>query len=460
MLQILTICALLTMESNLGQGQEEPKPREVLVELTVSPMAAPKPALKYQLLPELKEMNPGNPCLGYLKCFMEAQGFFFNPVSAQNREKWAEMPLKELPLDELRHYGGITLRQADHAARLDNPDWQVLLKAKSEGPRLLMPEIQQMRMLAMALRVRCRGAVAEKRFEDAIMTTKTNLALARHMQAHPSIIADLVGLAIAVVALGPVEEMIQQPGCPNLYWALTDLPRPFISLAKGLQAERFMWDPEFALLDTAAPMSEEKLAKVRASLTELTKMEEMKDALTWLDARVKDEKHVSAARKRLIETGLEEKKVNTFPAMQVIFLDEKREYEMRRDDSMKWFTLPYWQAETGFLASHPPEQGGQDTLFSNLGPLLLKVRGAQARADRRIAMLRTVEALRLYAADHDGKLPANLSELSVPVPDDPITGKPFDYKVDGATAELHGAAPKAFATNSAFNLRYVVSVKK
>ena len=165
MLQILTICALLTMESNLGQGQEEPKPREVLVELTVSPMAAPKPALKYQLLPELKEMNPGNPCLGYLKCFMEAQGFFFNPVSAQNREKWAEMPLKELPLDELRHYGGITLRQADHAARLDNPDWQVLLKAKSEGPRLLMQEIQQMWMLAMALRVRCRGAVAEKRFK-------------------------------------------------------------------------------------------------------------------------------------------------------------------------------------------------------------------------------------------------------------------------------------------------------
>jgi hypothetical protein len=460
MLQILTVCALLTMESNLGQGQEEPKPREVLVELTVSPMAAPKPALKYQLLPELKDMNPGNPCLGYLKCFMEQQNFFFNPVSVQNREKWEEMPLKDLPLDELRDYGHLALRRADEAARLDTPDWQVLLKAKSEGSRLLMPEIQEMRKLATALRVRCRGQMAEKRFDDAIASEKTMLALGRHMEAHPSIIADLVGLAIAGVGLVTVEEMIQQPGCPNLYWALTELPRPFIDLHKGFQAERLMWESEFALLDDSRPMSEEKLGKVRASLKELSRLEELKHALTWLDARIKEENHVRAARRRLIDRGLDEKKVNAFLAMQAILLDEKREYEMRRDEHVKWLSLPYWQAEPGFLASHAPDQGGQDTLFCNFLPAFLKVRGAQARTDRRIAMLRSVEALRLYAAEHDGKLPTKLSDLSVPVPDDPITGKPFAYKVDGTTAELHGAAPKAFATNRAFNLRYVVNMKK
>jgi hypothetical protein len=391
---------------------------------------------------------------------MEQQNFFFNPISVQNREKWAEMPLKELPVIDLRGYGSSALRQVDYAARLDAPDWQVLLKAKSEGPRLLMPEIQQMRMLATALKVRCRAEIAEGRFENAIATLKTMFAEARHMQAHPSIIADLVGLAIAGVALGPLEEMIQQPGCPNLYWALTDLPRPFIDLRKGLQMERLMWEPEFALLSSTAPMSEQQLVKVRTSLNELSKMEEMKHALNWLDARLKDERHIGAARKRLIEAGLEEKKVNIFPAAQVIFLDEKREYEIRRDENIKWLSLPYWQAESGFLASHPPEQGGQDTLFCNLLPALLKVRGAQARVDRRIAMLRTVEALQLYAADHDGKLPAKLGDLTVPVPDDPVTGKPFDYKVDGSTAELHGAPPKAFATNSAFNLRYVISMKK
>ena len=37
----------------------------------------------------------------------------------------------------------------------------------------------------------------------------------------------------------PLEEMLQQPGCPNFFWALTDLPSPFIDLHKGLQSELF-----------------------------------------------------------------------------------------------------------------------------------------------------------------------------------------------------------------------------
>ena len=70
---------------------------ETVVEFHVQPMAAPHPALKYQLLPELMEMEPGNPIQGYLKSFMEQHNFFFNQASVQKREKWQEMPLKELP---------------------------------------------------------------------------------------------------------------------------------------------------------------------------------------------------------------------------------------------------------------------------------------------------------------------------------------------------------------------------
>ncbi|HEV2949437.1 MAG TPA: hypothetical protein VGX70_18825 [Gemmataceae bacterium] len=465
MLQTLTVCALLAMGTTLGQAQEDRKENEVLVELTVAPMTAPKPALKYQLLPELKEMNPGNPIQGYLKCFMEQQNFFFNPESVQNREKWGEMPLKDLPLKELQGYRGSgALRQADYAARLDTPDWQVLLKAKSDGTRLLLPDVQQMRMLAVALRVRFRVEVAEGRFDDAIASAKTMFALGRHFEAHPSLIADLVGFAITGIAMHSLEEMIQQPACPNLYWALTGLPRPFVDIHKGLDADRMIWDPEFALLDSTAPMSEQLLSKVIARLREtiigLVKPEELKNAGSWFQARVTDASHVQAARQRLIEAGIDAKLVKKFPPLQVVLLDEKREFEVWRDDTMKWMTLPYWQGEPGYLASQPPNQGGLEALLGDLVTSVFKVRGAQARVDRRIAMLRTVEALRLYAADHDGKLPAKLIDLPVPVPDDPITGKPFEYKMDGSTAELHGAPPKAFATNSAFNLRYVISFKK
>jgi hypothetical protein len=467
---MLIVCALLAAGSSVSEAQEGQKPPgEVLVQLTVQPMGAPRPALKYQLLPELKEMNPGNPIQGYLKCFMEQQNFFFNQTSAENREKWAEIPLKELPRSELRGYGGYALRRADEAARLDTPDWQVLLDLKRDGVNLLLPEVQQLRTLATALRVRMRGEIADGRFDDAITTAKTMFALARHFETHPSLIADLVGLAIAGLGMGTLEEMIQQPGCPNLYWALTDLPRPFIDLRKGLQGERLMVAAEFPGLIDTAPMSEPQLQRILARWGEGMKhmTETKKKEMTgWIEGLAKDEDRVRAARQRLI-AGFPQERVKKFPALQAVLLDDKREYEAQLDEEIKWMVLPFWQGEAGYLAN-VARPNKHETLFGKLLLTLFgepswdrfKVRGAQVRVDRRIAMLRTVEALRLYAADHDGKLPGKLGDLTVPVPDDPITGKPFTYKVENSTAELRGGPPKAFATNSAFNLRYVITVKK
>src|SRR5271156_404564 len=99
---------------------------EAAVRLTVRPMSAPKPALKYQLLPELQELNPGNAAQNYLKCFMEQRYFFFSKEAAADRARYRMMPLAELPADKLSQYGGAALRQADWAARLDTVDWQTL----------------------------------------------------------------------------------------------------------------------------------------------------------------------------------------------------------------------------------------------------------------------------------------------------------------------------------------------
>lgn len=52
---------------------------------------------------------------------------------------------------------------------------------------------------------------------------------------------------------------------------------------------------------------------------------------------------------------------------------------------------------------------------------------AQIQCDRRVAALRTIEALRLHAVSHDGKLPESLGHVTeVPIPDDPATGKPLE----------------------------------
>ena len=65
------------------------------------------------------------------------------------------------------------------------------------------------------------------------------------------------------------------------------------------------------------------------------------------------------------------------------------------------------------------------------------------RLDVRVAALRAIEAIRMHAHAHDGKLPASLDEVKiVPVPHNPATGQPFAYRREGETAVLEGPMPR------------------
>src|SRR5262249_44854211 len=150
---LLTSIALAAFP--LGSRGEEPA-----VHLTVRPMSAPKPVLKYQLLPELRELTPGNAAQNYLKCFMEQRRFFFTKKSAAERARYQTMPLAELPVDKLLHYGGSALTQADWAARLDALDWQTLERIQNGGMEPLSDELGPLQDLAAALQVRFRAEVA------------------------------------------------------------------------------------------------------------------------------------------------------------------------------------------------------------------------------------------------------------------------------------------------------------
>ena len=48
----------------------------------------------------------------------------------------------------------------------------------------------------------------------------------------------------------------------------------------------------------------------------------------------------------------------------------------------------------------------------------------------------------------------------LPLPVDPFTGKAFHYEVDGPTAIIKGSPPKGEETNAAFNVCYIVTIKK
>ncbi|HEV3082778.1 MAG TPA: hypothetical protein VGY66_23540 [Gemmataceae bacterium] len=412
--------------------------------LTVRPMAAPKPALKYQLLPELAELNPGNAAQNYLKCFMEQRNFFFSKEAVADRARYQTMPLAELPVNKLRDYGGYALRQADWAARLDTLDWQNLQRIQHGGLGMLQEELGPLQVLVAALRVRFRAEVAERHFDDAIRTAKTLFALSRHLGEHPTEVANLVGLWSAHVSLLTLEEMVQQPGCPNLYWALTDLPCPLVDLRKGVQGERMLMAAELRPLCEGAPMTEAELEGFVSRLSGVLSFAREqagrppRSIRNVLQARAKDPENVRAARCRLIEAGCAENRLKQFPPLQIILLDEKHQYEVQRDERMKLLNLPAWQIES--MAGSEERVSREDRLLADLLPHMIKLRMAQAQLEQQVAVLRLVEALRLYAAEHEGKLPAKLSDMPVPLPPDPVTGKPFPYTVDGATARINGSS--------------------
>src|SRR5262249_5579303 len=147
-----------------------------------------------------------------------------------------------------------------------------------------------------------------------------------------------------------LEEMVQQPGCPNLYWALTDLPCPLVDLRKGLQGDRLLVAADMDLLQEDA-MTEAQLEKFVSRLSGglgFAREQEgrvPRNLRAALKARVKDAERVRAARNQLVEAGCAKERVRSLTPVQVILLDEKRQYEVQRDEGMKLLALAPWQID-------------------------------------------------------------------------------------------------------------------
>jgi hypothetical protein len=173
---------------------------------------------------------------------------------------------------------------------------------------------------------------------------------------------------------------------------------------------------------------------------------------------VGDTDAVRAARHRLIEAGCAEALVNRLLPLQVILLDDKHAYEVQRDERLKLLALPLWQVDS--LAGGNETKPAGDGLFADLLPQIIKLRRTQAQLEQQIALLRHVEALRLYAAEHDGKLPGKLCDCPVPLPIDPVTGKSFAYAVEGATAHLQAGSLQGEENGSRSGVCYQVTLQK
>jgi hypothetical protein len=150
------------------------------------------------------------------------------------------------------------------------------------------------------------------------------------------------------------------------------------------------------------------------------------------------------------------------PVIQVAALYSMEEFQRIRDESYKWTNVPYWQSynqiDRAILSPGDEELANPlVALFLMLTRPLNRVRLQAILLERQLDAVQCIEAIRLYANAHEGKLPSSLDATTdAPVPLDLATGKPFLYQVNGDSATLSAPAPPGFNRTGDDHQRYAI----
>jgi hypothetical protein len=469
------LTCLITLLVAAVSALAQDSPEEEATQLTLSSAAAPSPALKYKLMPELMDQTPGNAALEYYRAFSpDWWGTIRETKTWMKIDDARQAPFKDFPRKEMAWIENLRmLEQVDRAARREYVDWGMGERLRRDGINLLLPDVQSLRNIATLLAVRARVQIAEDRFDKAVYTLQSGLALAHHAGDGVILIQDLVGMAIAAQMLAQLEELIQRPGAPNFYWALADLPRPFFDMRKALQGEK-LWAsgtiPELYTLETTrlTPEQQQKLLQLVGGGLEALFGGRPNWKPNW-NNRLMGTLFVLHAypesKQALIAEGRKPEEVEALPALQVVLIHSLHIYQRLQDDLFKSYGLSYWEAQPLMKQADERIRQARRRLegmpFIDFLPAIQKVMAAGVRTDRRIAALRCIEAIRIYAAAHDGKLPTTLDAITeVPVPIDPVIGKAFTYRVSGERATLYAPPPPGEQATSHNTLNYELTLRR
>jgi hypothetical protein len=480
MSRLLAGLALLVAAAPLAAAP--PLPGEP-VPLTLNPAALPVPASKYRLMPDGRDLVPGNAAAIYYRSMSvySQNRALLDELKGGQWDLWLDMPLDQLPqaevgarLDEQQYL----LDQLGQAARCKQCDWE--LNGRPEGIALLLPEVQTFRAVVRVVAVKARYELAAGHIDAALRALKPGYAFAHRLGEGQTLIHVLVGAAMAMILDREVEEILQQPGCPNLYWALAVLPRPFIDPRESIDEEGTLLERSWPAVKRIedGPMSADQVHAFRRALIKdfrpfgiipATPLDYLHQ--TWEQSRAYPE-----ARRSLLAQGMPAEEVDAMPLTQVVALDAVRRYHRAWDDYVQWTHVAGFARQAGAkqaqdrlkeagqrlekLVLFPKELGPEYSIFGSPLPLD-KIYTAVGRVDRRFAGLRCVEAIRLYAADHGGRLPARLADITaVPVPVDPVTDRPFEYEVKGEHATLKAPLQDGARTSPYERLTYQIALRR
>ena len=436
--------------------------------LTVDAATPPSPSLQYELRPQLREYTPGNAALHYHRASLMVAEL---PTKTGDKFRgncrdWEAKPLDEATCKAMREWLDehqsiwLELRTAAYRERCDF-DHELRDLSGFDASNYALPEIQAMRELNRMLRIKARLEIRDGRFDAAIDSLRVGFRLARDASTSPLVVSSLAGGACARTTVDSVSEWIAAPNSPNLYWALATLPRPYIDTAHGLLNERRFCEQFYpAMKDmgqaSLSPQQWENefvdaVKKLMISSNGVTTLSE--DETRWFATGILL-KTYPAAKQRLIEAGFDRQMIESLPPAQVVTMQTARVTRHVCDELLKWLALPTDQALIGLEKSQEKLRaekliGGDPTLYQGALPIVdmimppvYMVRYSLAQLDRKMAAHQLIEALRWHAAVHGGKLPETLAEIQVaPTPSDPVTGKPFLYRLQDNFAVIDMPPP-------------------
>ena len=440
-----SVVAALAIPATLRADEQLP------IKLTLHPMAEPSPSLKYRLLPTAIDLTSGNAAVPYGKVTAEQMNFFKKYAHTDIIDEWQEMPLEKIRLESIS-LPASSILFLEQGAKCKYCDWQLPI-GQVPYYTIQLPDAQQSRSYSRILAVKARIEIANGNFDDAVKTFQTNYALARNVAKGETLIHGLIGIAINGCMFPQITEFVQQPKAPNLYWAFTLLPHPLITMSDALDLESQAIElsfPELRDLENAQRNPVEWRDVFHRFAEQVVKLIETSNPPSTPKKSREDldklcEESFPAAKRELIVAGMPAEKLDEMSVYQIALIHTLHTSHRLFDSAVKYYCLPYPQAMKGIESALDPAKRPLDEV-GEIVPMAgqtLKVleatRGAVARSDRQIAALRVIEALRLHAANNDGKLPDQLSEISeVPIPDDPVTTKPFDYRRHNDKASLQG----------------------
>jgi hypothetical protein len=492
MLRFHLSCIVAAAALVSSASAQESKP----IRLWLSPAKPPTPALRYQLLPDARVAISGDAAPLY-KQAIEVLNKKLNREQEDAVVSWYLLPLDRFPKDDVSKFLADfedLFALLDQAARHDYCNWGLRERVLEMGLLTPLPELQRLRSAGRLVALRTRLEVATGRFDKAVVTLRTNLALCRHTGETEAIIHYLVGNSMVVDSFQQLDAFVGAANAPNLYYALTDMPAPLISFRPACGGERlclygsFPGLAEAAMNRDAGNLSEKQLQDSMKMFDSLRRDFGLSERLLYypehlLLAQNIQKKH-EVAKKALIAAGRPSDKVEAMPPVQVALLHAQLEYDAAIDEALRCQGLPYWEMADRLkrlgrqyqtepremllpletrerLAREQDPDAPAIPLVPFLFPRMNRMVLVRARTDRKIALLRIVEAVRCYAATHDGQLPPTLNTIiEMPLPLDPVTGRAFRYYVNRDTATLHAPPPAHETPNSGNSVTYELRIRK